>query len=165
VTALALAPERADKLLLRLLEGVAIVLASERLDLGPCWLWNGSLTPDGYANLQERVEGVDVNHLGHRLAYEQIVGPVPPGLDLDHLCRFRRCVRPGHLEPTTRRENLLRGETIPARNAAKTHCPAGHPYDEENTYWHRGGRHCKACARRHSAAAGRRRRARERKNR
>lgn len=84
----------------------------------------------------------------HRLAYEQLVGPVPDGLQLDHLCRTRACVNIEHLEPVTQLVNLHRGDTVTAVNAAKTHCPQGHEYNAENTYLlRRGWRKCRACNR------------------
>lgn len=116
---------------------------------GACWLWTRSCNGKGYAEIKlaGRRHGV------HRLAYELLVGPVPEGLVLDHLCRVRRCVNPDHLEPVTNRENLLRGEGASAKNAAKTHCPAGHPYDEANTILRpRGSRRCRAC---HNASTNR----------
>jgi hypothetical protein len=81
----------------------------------------------------------------HRIAYELVVAPVPAELDLDHLCRVRRCVNPAHVEPATRQVNLLRGVGHPAVNAAKTHCPKGHPFDDANTYHWEGHRQCRAC--------------------
>jgi len=114
--------------------------------LGPCWLWTAAVKGDGYAGFH-RGEGRHVVG-AHIFAYELVNGPVPPGLVLDHLCRVRRCVNPAHLEPVTQGINTLRGETISAANAAKTHCPQGHPYDEENTRWYQGRRYCKACKRR-----------------
>jgi hypothetical protein len=91
---------------------------------GDCWLWTASRDSHGYGHIgyQRR------NWLAHRLSYELVVGPIPDGLSLDHLCRNPPCVRPAHLEPVTHAENLARGS-----RAAKTHCPKGHPYDEENT--------------------------------
>jgi len=77
----------------------------------------------------------------HRLIYEHFVGLVPEGMQLDHLCRNRRCCNFAHLEPVTCKENLLRGETINARNAAKTHCPRGHPYSHRD----KKGRLCRIC--------------------
>lgn len=64
--------------------------------------------------------------LAHRLAYEFIRGPIPDGLQLDHLCRVRRCVNPAHLEPVSQRENLIRGEGWAGKNARKTTCNKGH---------------------------------------
>lgn len=85
----------------------------------------------------------------HRFAYELLVRPIPPGLVLDHECRVRHCVRPDHLTPVTNRENILRGVGASARCAAQTHCPAGHPYDEANTYVRPNGhRDCRECGRR-----------------
>jgi hypothetical protein len=80
-------------------------LPQERPDLGPCWLWTGATNGDGYG----RTEWDEGQQPAHRVAYELIVGPIPDGLDLDHLCRVHACVRPEHLDPVTRRENLARG--------------------------------------------------------
>lgn len=115
-----------------------------RPDLGPCWLWTAAQTGGGYGYF--RVNGRSVR--AHRFAYELLVGPVPVGLELDHLCRVLACINPDHMEPVTHQVNILRGIGEVARNARKTCCPQGHPYDAENTYWsRRGGRHCRACGR------------------
>ena len=103
-----------------------------------CWLWAGAIS-NGYGHFW--AEGG--YWLAHRYAYLLKHGFLPP--NLDHLCRVRNCVNTEHLEPVTRGENVLRGDTIPARNLRKTHCPQGHPYDEENTYRHRGKRQCQLC--------------------
>ena len=109
-----------------------------------CWGWTDVLSKDGYAYL-----GVDGRKGGkflvHRLLYELMIGPIPEGKELDHLCRNRWCVRPDHQEPVTRQVHILRGETIVARNAVATHCPQGHPYDMFNTYWYKGSRQCRRC--------------------
>lgn len=76
-----------------------------RSDLGPCWLWLGITTPGGYGQIRRGGR----TWVTHRWVYELLIGPIPAGLDLDHLCRVRRCVRPSHLEPVTRGENLRRG--------------------------------------------------------
>jgi hypothetical protein len=119
----------------------------EKVEKTPaCWLWRGTIDRHGYGTIrQSRCDG-GRQLRAHRAVYELVVGPAPDGLDLDHLCRNRRCVRPDHLEPVTRRTNLLRGDTVTARNAAKTHCKNGHPFNEQHTYRRKdGSRFCRTC--------------------
>jgi HNH endonuclease len=73
----------------------------------PCWLWNGTLDPKGYA---DRIHLFGKRVEAHRVLYERTQGPVPNGLELDHLCRVRSCVNPAHLEPVTHTENMRRGD-------------------------------------------------------
>lgn len=119
-----------------------------RVSLAPsgCWLWSRPVA-DGYGRLRETGKGSKFA-MAHRFAYERLIGQVSVGLQLDHLCRVRNCVNPAHLEPVTPRENTLRGQTSAARNASKTHCPAGHPYNVTNTYLvkTRRIRMCRVCA-------------------
>lgn len=112
-------------------------------ELGPCHLWLGTVDADGYGLWWKNRR----NRRVHISTYESAHGPVPEGLQLDHLCRVRRCCNDGHVEPVTCRANLLRGDTHAARNARKTHCPKGHEYTTQNTYVRSGKRHCKACSR------------------
>jgi hypothetical protein len=96
----------------------------------------------------------------HRWVYEQLVGPIPAGLVLDHLCRNPACVRPMHLEPVTQQENILRGQGLAAANAVKTECSRGHPYTEANTYRRPDGyRDCRECVNLRSRERNERRRA------
>jgi hypothetical protein len=118
-----------------------------------CWLWLGAALKNGYGRLSvgQRSQGERRTLYAHRLAYELFVGPIPPDRELDHLCRNRICCNPEHLEPVTRRVNILRGigpNKLGAINAMKTHCTHGHEFTIENTR-HRpaGGRSCRACAR------------------
>lgn len=123
-----------------------------------CWRWTGHIDDGGYG-----IVSAGGAHKAHRISYEAHVGPIPDGLTIDHLCRVRCCVNPAHLEPVTQQVNTLRGETIAARHAATTHCPAGHPYDAENTYSSkRGERDCRACRRVRSREWAQRKRARDR---
>lgn len=117
----------------------------DRCGEGDCWIWTASVSTPGYG--QVYLSGR--NRIAHRLVYELLVGPIPEGLNLDHLCRNRRCVNPAHLEPVTQRENLMRGVgTIAGQNARKTHCKHGHEFTPENTRRDaKGNRHCRACAR------------------
>lgn len=108
-----------------------------------CWEWEGGVIPDGYGLF--RFE--DHHQLVHRLAYRWLVGEVPNGLELDHLCRNRICVNPLHLEAVTHRINLLRGRSLAAQNARKIDCKRGHPLSGENLWTHNGQRLCRECRR------------------
>lgn len=125
--------------------------------LGPCWIWTGWKNKDGYGVFTvaelSRVNGKRRKDkaLAHRWGYENFVQAVPADLDMDHLCRVVACVNyERHLEPVTRQINMLRGFTIGAAEAGKTHCKHGHEFTPENTRLgpHPRGnrrRHCRAC--------------------
>jgi hypothetical protein len=118
-----------------------------------CWLWAGAVVGNGYGKI--KVDGR--LKYAHRVAYEQSVGPVPPGYELDHLCRVRCCVNPAHLlEPVTHRENTLRGGAPTADNARRTACPHGHEY--YHAYF--SGRPRRGCRKCEAARARRYRKAR-----
>lgn len=109
--------------------------------LGNCWLWTGATSSWGYGQIY--LDGVLIHT--HRWAWIDANGPVPAGLELDHLCRVHACLRPSHLEPVTHQENVARGARL------RTHCPHGHAYDAINTQLYRGARRCRSCSRRRSA--------------
>ncbi len=106
---------------------------------GDCWIWTGALSKNGYGNYWNRG--------AHRVVYELLVGDIPKGMQLDHLCRNRDCVNPSHLEPVTAKENILRGLGLAAVNSRKVECKRGHLFDSENTYLWKGHRICRECNR------------------
>ncbi|WP_328434558.1 HNH endonuclease signature motif containing protein [Streptomyces sp. NBC_00425] len=156
-----------------------------------CWEWQGKVNNKGYGYYSERGR----HTYAHRSSYEALVGPIPDGLEIDHLCVNPPCINPADLEPVTHAENQRRiaerqtackrqghdwtdpanvrtrpngsrycyacereaqrrrhtektGVPYRGAQADRTHCPQGHPYDEENTYrTKRGGRMCKECTR------------------
>ena len=121
---------------------------------GDCWEWTGKIANTGY--------GVRNDRLAHRLVYERLVGLIPDGLEIDHLCRNRRCVNPAHLEAVTHAENCQRGMAglvTRARMLAKPTCARGHEWTSENTKQTPRQRKCRACIREDSALARGRRKA------
>jgi hypothetical protein len=116
-----------------------------------CWLWKGTIDPQGYGKIM--IDGK--NYRAHRIVYQALAGEIPKDHEIDHLCRTRSCVNPGHLEPVIHKINCERGVigTNPHSGdyqRGKTHCPQGHPYDGANTSFegpHLRWRRCKECVR------------------
>lgn len=103
---------------------------------GSCWLWRGVVDRDGYGRYGS-------GRLAHRVSYETHCGPIAQGMEIDHLCRNRACVRPDHLEAVDRKTNCARTKGL---RFTKTHCKQGHQYTPENTYTRPdGNRDCRAC--------------------
>lgn len=100
-----------------------------------CWLWTGGLSVAGYGRIRINT----VLHYTHRLVYELLAGPIPEGLEIDHLCRVRACCNPAHLEPVTHAENVRR------EDASVTHCPKGHAYEGHNLIRDGNSRKCRIC--------------------
>lgn len=103
-----------------------------------CWMWTGSIGVDGYARFRHGAKG----KTAYRYSYIIHKGPIPAGMEIDHLCRNRACVRPDHLEAVTTHENWKRGYGPSAINARKVACPKGHPYSLRDK---RGYRICGEC--------------------
>lgn len=116
-----------------------------KIDASGCWVWQGCVDAFGYGMMGNQDD--DFPRSVHRLAYTELIGPIPDGLVMDHLCRNPSCCNPFHLEPVTSRENTLRGQTNAAANVAKTHCPKGHPYDGDNLRLYGRRRFCNECER------------------
>jgi hypothetical protein len=110
---------------------------------GDCWEWTGAKA-NGYGRFHDGTHVVSA----HRYAYQHLVGTIPEGMVLDHLCRVRHCCNPDHLRVITHRENTLCGYNSPATNARKTHCLRGHPLTGDNIRIRaHGDRFCKECRR------------------
>lgn len=116
---------------------------------GGCWLWTATVNGPGYGTFSlgaDRAEGEPRQVMAHRWSYEAMVGPIPEGLHIDHLCRVPRCVNPSHLEPVTRSENARRG--IHSNHMGeRTHCKYGHPFIGENYSMSGNTRICRVCKR------------------
>jgi hypothetical protein len=135
---------------------------ADKIDVtGSCWLWTGAKDYGGYARIAYPF-GKRETPVAHKVIYRMLVGEVPEGMQLDHLCRIRHCVNPDHLEPVTAWENAMRSPIHPAYvNSRKTHCPQGHEYAGANLGRcpRKGVRYCKECKRVKAREWGRRKRA------
>jgi hypothetical protein len=122
-------------------------LEKVRKEPNGCWIWTGGILRtryQGYGRI--KIDGKQCR--AHRVGYELLIGKVPAGLVLDHLCRTPACVNPDHLEPVTSGENVLRGAGPPAMHARQTHCLVGHEFSGVNLgVSPQGYRYCKECKR------------------
>ena len=119
-----------------------------------CWQWIGWKDDRGYGRFSVR----RYSRWAHRVAWRLLRSPIPSWLQIDHLCRNRSCVNPGHMELVTPQQNILRGTSLAAVRAQRELCPQGHRYDASNTYISkRNERHCRTCHRKnaHRARAAR----------
>lgn len=139
---------RTFRTILMLPERIATLI--EPADVGwsgtPCWRWLGThRSHDGRPVYQRRYV--------YRLTYELLIGPLPKGKGNagHHGCERLWCINPWHLQPISQTRHMqLHGLGGDWGQALKTNCPAGHPYDEANTYWWRGERQCRTCQRQRS---------------
>lgn len=128
---------------------------NQRINPGACWCWT-RLNTWGYGMVDIPVDAAHLyprkktrSQLAHRIAYYKIVGPIPGGLTIDHLCRVTSCCNPAHMEPVTAQENKARAERL------RTHCKRGHPLSGDNlrpSGLKKGLRTCVACMRMHGRA-------------
>lgn len=125
------------------------ILLSITEDPSGCWLWAKRINQNGYGQLMVRDHGgaKQRSRGAHRVSYEQFVGPIPEGLELDHLCRVRKCVNPAHLEPVTHQENLRRSPLHPARQRPDGQCSNGHVLAEVGIHKAGTGTTCAQCSR------------------
>jgi hypothetical protein len=116
----------------------------ERVDKSAeCWVWTRGKTTQGYGQYQEHGRFFLAHRWGRWLARRHI----PDGLELDHLCRNRACVRPDHLEAVAPKVNQQRGMSPSGVNSRKTQCPRGHEYSVQATGKRAGRRRCVECHR------------------
>lgn len=114
-----------------------------------CVVWTGRVSFNGYGRIGAGGRNAREVRV-HRVAYELAHGPIPAGLQIDHLCRNRRCCNPDHLEVVTPRENTMRGNGPTAINSRKASCKRGHEFTPDNTFAAAdGSRECRACRRAH----------------
>jgi hypothetical protein len=112
-----------------------------------CWLWKGRCSTSKGGALYGILDVGRSTQRAHRISYTLYKGPIPEGLTIDHLCRNTLCVNPGHLEAVTVKENILRGDGLPAKNARKRFCKNGHEFTPENCGPATHGKSCRICVR------------------
>jgi|1185.fasta_scaffold02358_2 hypothetical protein len=115
-------------------------------DANGCWNWQGTRRRKGYGQISAEGRVVSTHRLAYRLAH----GEIPDGMVVRHRCDNPPCINPDHLEVGTHADNsrdmVERGRMVNCKGVS-IHCPHGHPFDEENTYWWNGARQCKTCKR------------------
>lgn len=115
-----------------------------RIDPDGCHRWIGCITAKGYGKFRvgSTADGSRRTVQAHRWHWEQVKGPIPDGLEPDHLCRHRECVRLEHLEPVTKSVNRRRGWSMPQR----AYCSKGHAMSGHNVIVRKDGkRNCRTC--------------------
>lgn len=122
-----------------------------KIDVKGCWVWQRTISKNGYGGAWLKTgyrQGINTS--AHRVSYLAFKGEIPARYQIDHLCKVRSCVNPEHLEAVTPRENVMRSDAKFKEQMRRTHCPQGHEYTVENTYYRpsrAGGvcRNCKQC--------------------
>jgi HNH endonuclease len=112
-----------------------------------CWYWAGSVQQSGYGSIWDKTKKKNLR--AHRAVYEALVGKIPEGLVLDHLCMNKLCVNPEHLEAVTQRENMRRCDYSTRYNprANIMLCPHGHSLDRIRMHYDKAHRECGTCKR------------------
>lgn len=115
-----------------------------KVEVGDCWTWTAAKAGKGYGKYSVSSNGKTTYPYAHRYSWEMLVGPIPEGGVLDHLCRNRLCVNPDHLEVVDQKLNVQRGMA----GGLKTHCKQNHKFTDENTsHTNTGWRICLDCRR------------------
>jgi hypothetical protein len=124
---------------------ILLLLKNRRISPSGCWEWTAVPDSSGYGTMTVFRK----KDRAHRVSYEIFIGKIPADLEIDHLCRNRKCFNPLHLQAVSSRVNCLRGESIASKNANKTECVHGHEFSAQNTYIRidGGGRMCRECSR------------------
>lgn len=135
--------------------GIPLRVLARIVEVDGCWLYQGADNGAGYRIIKvgtRRGGAKRRNVYVHRLIFAAYYGRIPEGMELDHRCRSRACVNPAHLDLVTHRENILRGTSPSAHQAAQTHCKRGHLFDDANTIVSGRKRRCRICNREWRAA-------------
>jgi hypothetical protein len=123
---------------------VKLIDLMDRIDAGGvCWEWTGTVRPDGYTRVWDNDQ--QRRRSAHLVVWEALVGLVPKGLELHHVCENRTCVDPDHMMVTTHSMNMKLAKGNARRQKNKTHCPSGHPYAGANLRRTGGRRYCRTC--------------------
>jgi hypothetical protein len=139
-------PQNRQKRLYRTSPPWVRLMRKRRVDENGCWIYTGFCDRDGYGYMREYGKAWKV----HRWIYTRVIGPIPEGYQIDHLCKVTSCFNPFHLEAVTPRENTLRSDSLSAQNARRTHCRKGHPLTGTNLLIETGRtggpqRRCREC--------------------
>jgi len=112
-----------------------------KLNDNGCHIWTGYTDDDGYGKFGIKNKIIS----SHRFSYNLYKGQIPNNMEIHHICNNTSCVNPNHLEVVTHKENLILGNSPSSINRDKTHCPKGHKYTKENTYFSNKRRYCRKC--------------------
>lgn len=123
------------------------MLAAMNVSHSGCWESTTCISERGYSFISVTISPYSqVRIYRHQISYFLHNGPLERGMQIDHLCRNKKCFNPDHLDQVLPRTNYLRGNGPSAINRRKTHCIRGHAFEEGNIYWQRNGKkQCRKC--------------------